>query len=182
MGADFSNPPTSTLTELRKISHKSSKETVNSEPFSATCVSHRLRGCETTWAHLEGQQFMYHTTQPWENHSLMDGTLESPVVSASLGAKGCEREKLLKRERMPSWDTLCLSFLHQQHFKASLVCCWVFPSNPSSPGALGASLIWESPQSESLKSSGQNERSEKWQNGFSGEDRERPPNQQQLWG
>ena len=95
-----------------KISHKSSKETINSETYSVTCVSHRLRGCKTTWAHLEGQQFMYHTTHPWENHSLMDGILESPVVSASLGVKGCEREKLLKRERMPNWDSLCPSCIN----------------------------------------------------------------------
>lgn len=40
---DFSNPRTSTLTEMNKIPHKSSKETINSETYSVTRFSHRLK-------------------------------------------------------------------------------------------------------------------------------------------
>lgn len=103
-----------------------------------------------------------------------------PNSICQFGCQGlCEGEAT--EERKDAQLGYPLPFLHQQHFKASLVCCWVFPSNPSSPVALGPSRVRESPQSETLKSSGHNERSEKRQNGFSHEDREQPSNHQQ-WG
>lgn len=157
-----------------KIPHKSSKETINSETYSVTCFSHRLKRMQDNLG------------PPWRPaiHVPHNLSLREPQ---SDGWNSGKPSSICQFRCQGLWEGEAIeerkdAQLHQQHFKASLVCCWVFPSNPSSPGALGPSLIWESSQSESLKSSGQNERSEKWQNGFSSEDWEQPPNQQQLQG
>lgn len=82
---------------------------------------------------------MYHTTRPWENQS--DGwNSGKPSSICQFGCQGLWEGEAIEERKDAQ--------LHQQHFKASLVCCWVFPSNPSSPGPWG---LLSSERAHSLK-------------------------------